>query len=417
MQTYNAEIIGVGTELLLGQISNTNGQWISSQLANEGISVFYHQVVGDNLERVKTSFAEAADRSDLVLVTGGLGPTDDDLTREAFQELTGKFLEENAEIIEKISGYFAKTNRQMSINNRKQAQMFTDAIVIPNHEGTAPGMIVTYKKATFIFMPGVPREMKAMMLNFVLPYLKENLSLNTIIKSRMLRFIGISESQLETDVKAIIDKQDNPTIAPLATDGEVALRITAKADTESKANQLIEKTETEIKAKVGDYFYGYDDTSINQVVLRLLREKNLTIAAAESLTGGRFADGFVSISGASEVFKGSIVSYATSSKVTVLGVSNQIVEKEGTVSEACAYEMATCAREKFDSSIGISFTGVAGPDAIEGKEVGTVIISIIQEGKEALTKSFYFSGGRDTIRNRSVKKAMELLYNRLIVLN
>lgn len=414
MQTYNAEVIGVGTELLLGQISNTNGQWISSQLADKGISVFYHQVVGDNLERVKTSFSTAADRSDLVFVTGGLGPTDDDLTREAFQALTGKKLEENDQIIEKISSYFKRTNRQMSRNNRKQAQMFTDAIIIPNQEGTAPGMIVTYKKAQFIFMPGVPREMKAMMTDFVLPYLKENFDLKTIIKSRMLKFIGISESQLETDLKAIIDQQDNPTIAPLATDGEVALRITAKADTEANANRMIEKTEAEIKHIVGHYFYGYDDTTINHTVLRLLLENNLTIAAAESLTGGRFADALVSIPGAGEVFKGSIVSYASSSKVDVLGIPEHVIEKKGVVSEACSNEMAIRVREKFDASIGISFTGVAGPDPAEGKEVGTVFISIMQEGKEVVTKSYYFHGGRNTIRNRSVKKGMELLYEWLI---
>lgn len=410
MQSYNAEVIGVGTELLLGQISNTNGQWISSQLANKGISVLYHQVVGDNLERVKTSFSTATDRSDLVFVTGGLGPTDDDLTREAFQALTGKELEENDQIIEKISSYFKRTNRQMSRNNRKQAQMFTDAIIIPNQEGTAPGMIVTYKKALFIFMPGVPREMKAMMTDFVLPYLKENLDLKTIIKSRMLKFIGISESQLETDVKQIIDKQDNPTIAPLATDGEVALRITAKANTEVNADQMIEKTEAEIKHIVGNYFYGYDDTTINHTVLRLLLEKNLTIAAAESLTGGRFADAFVSIPGAGDVFKGSVVSYASSSKAGVLGIPVDIIEKEGVVSEVCSYQMAMRVREKFDASIGISFTGVAGPDPAEGKEVGTVLISIMQEGKKVVTKSYYFHGGRNTIRNRSVKKGMELLY-------
>ncbi|WP_112180909.1 MULTISPECIES: competence/damage-inducible protein A [Paraliobacillus] len=414
MQTYNAEIIGVGTELLLGQISNTNGQWISSQLADKGISVFYHQVVGDNLERVKTTFSAAADRSDLVLITGGLGPTDDDLTREAFQALTGKSLEENEEIIEKISGYFNRTNKQMSVNNRKQAQVFTDAVIIPNQEGTAPGMIVRYNKALFIFMPGVPREMKAMMTNFVLPYLKENLGLKTIIKSRMLKFIGISESQLETDVKQVIDKQDNPTIAPLATDGEVALRITAKADTESNADRMIEKTEAEIKATVGHYFYGYDNTTINHTVLRLLLEKKLTIAAAESLTGGRFADALVSIPGAGDVFQGSIVSYAASSKVDVLNIPEHVIEKEGVVSEACSYEMAMRVREKFDASIGISFTGVAGPDPSEGKEVGTVFISIVEKGKEVLTRSYYFPGERNTIRNRSVKKGMELLYKWLV---
>ena len=414
MKTYNAEIIGVGTELLLGQIANTNAQFISEQLAKTGISIYYHQAVGDNLSRVKDSFKQAATRSDFVFVTGGLGPTEDDLTREAFQALTGKQLEENGQIIEKISNYFKKTNRKMSANNRKQAQIFTDAVIIPNQVGTAPGMIVCYQQSLFIFMPGVPKEMKAMMLNFVLPYLKENFKLENLIKSKMLKFIGISESQLETDVKVLIDKQENPTIAPLASDGEVALRITAKADSEIIADQLIEKAENEIKAQVGHYFYGYDDTTINETVLHMLAEKNLTIASAESLTGGLFADALVSVPGASQTFMGSIVSYEETTKSSVLGVSEHTVNTEGTVSEACAYEMAKQVSIKFDASIGISFTGVAGPDKSEGKEVGTVFISIYQGESRVLTKSFYFPGERDVIRKRTVKKGLELIYYWLI---
>ncbi|GGM21975.1 putative competence-damage inducible protein [Paraliobacillus quinghaiensis] len=414
MKTYNAEIIGVGTELLLGQIANTNAQFISDQLAKTGINIYYHQAVGDNLKRVKDSFKQAATRSDFVFVTGGLGPTEDDLTREAFQALTGKHLVENKQIIEKISNYFDKTNRKMAANNRKQAQIFSDAVIIQNQVGTAPGMIVTYQQSLFIFMPGVPKEMKPMMLNFVLPYLKENFQLKNLIKSRMLKFIGISESQLETDVKVLIDKQENPTIAPLASDGEVALRITAKAENEIIADQLIEHAENEIKELVGPYFYGYDGTTINDTVLHLLAEKNLTIASAESLTGGLFADALVSIPGAGKTFMGSIVSYEESTKSSVLGVSEQTIKTEGTVSDACAYEMAKQASVKFDASIGISFTGVAGPDKAEGKDVGTVFISIYQGENRVLTKSFYFPGERDTIRNRTVKKGLELLYYWLI---
>ncbi|CQR47627.1 Putative competence-damage inducible protein [Paraliobacillus sp. PM-2] len=412
-ETYKAEVIGVGTELLLGQIANTNAKWISEQLANVGISIFYHQVVGDNLERVISCFEQAANRSDLVFVTGGLGPTEDDLTREAFAKLSNKKLMMNEQVLSTIANYFSRNNRQMTANNRKQAMTFEHSIAIPNPIGTAPGMIVNHKNCMFIFMPGVPREMKKMMEGFVINYLKDQFSLQDVIRSRMLRFIGIGESQLEDKIQTLISNQDNPTIAPLATDGEVAIRLTAKAETAQQANQLIEQKEKELLDVVGNYLYGHDDITIEKAILMLLNEKNQTIAAAESLTGGLFADAMVSNPGASDVFLGSIVSYAMDAKKDVLDVSDTMLDRYGAVSHACAEEMAKKAANKFKSDIAISFTGVAGPNTSQGKEVGTVIISIYFRGAIAQTEEFHFSGDRNFIRRRSVKKGLELLYHLL----
>lgn len=408
---YRAEVVGVGTELLLGQIANTNAQWISDRLANIGISVYYHQVVGDNLSRVKAAFQFASERSDLVFVTGGLGPTDDDLTREAFADLTNKELAIDNTVLSAISQYFKKNKREMTENNVKQAKVFSDAIIIPNTIGTAPGMIVPYQTTLFIFMPGVPREMKQMMQGFVMDHLKKELALQEVIISRMLRFIGIGESQLENKIHSIIADQSNPTIAPLASEGEVGVRLTAKASTEQQAINLIEQKENALLAIIGDYYYGRDEETIEQKVLHLLEEKNQTIAAAESLTGGQFADAFVSIPGAGEVFLGSIVSYALGAKEKVLGVSRSLLDKFGAVSGECAREMAKDAAKKFGADLAISFTGVAGPNTTEGKEVGTVYISICNNEQIIRTEACHFSGDRNMIRKRSVKKGLELLYH------
>ncbi|WP_186577403.1 competence/damage-inducible protein A [Aquibacillus kalidii] len=409
MVEYKAEILAVGTELLLGQIANTNAQWLSEQLADHGISVYFHGVVGDNLERVRSTFELASKRSDLIIVTGGLGPTDDDLTREAFQLLTNKKLTEDQLAMEKITNFFLKANRQMTPNNRKQARVFDDAIVLQNETGMAPGMIVEYKGSIWVFLPGVPREMKSITANHVFPYLKEKLELNTVIQSRMLRFIGIGESQLEHDLKSLIDAQHNPTIAPLASEGEVALRLTARAKTKVDANKLIEGSEVQIMDLVGDYFYGYDDVTIQEKVFHLLKNKNWTISSAESLTGGKFADEFVSISGASAVFNGAVVSYATEAKKNLLEVDSNTIDQYGTVSKQCAEEMAHNVKGKLNSTLGISFTGVAGPESVEEKSVGTVFISV--SGIDTVdTKEFHFQGNREGIRNRTVKKGFELLY-------
>ncbi|WP_077621903.1 competence/damage-inducible protein A [Sediminibacillus massiliensis] len=412
MKHLKAEIVAVGTELLLGQISNTNAQWLSQKLSQHGISVFFHSVVGDNLERVKQTFKQAGSRSDIVFVTGGLGPTDDDMTREAFQSLTGRQLKEDQEAMDKISAYFRNAKRTMTPNNRKQARVFEGAKVLKNTAGMAPGMIVEEEEVTWIFMPGVPREMKQLSIEQVFPYLVETYQLNTVIHSRMLRFTGIGESQLEHQLKNLIDGQTNPTIAPLAYEGEVAIRLTASATTKQEADKLIDETEKKILESAGPYFFGYDEETIEQKVIERLNVSNQTIAAAESLTGGRFTDLLVSVPGASQVINGGIVSYATKVKINHLGISEQLINKYGTVSSQCAEAMAENVRDALKADIGISFTGVAGPDQTEGKEPGTVFIGIAEQGK-TVAQAYHFSGDRNSVRKRAVKKGLEILHRHL----
>ncbi|WP_042144700.1 competence/damage-inducible protein A [Paucisalibacillus sp. EB02] len=413
MKQINTEIIAVGTELLLGQIANTNAQWISEQLALHGINVMYHGVVGDNLNRVKDTFSLAEKRSDVIIVTGGLGPTEDDLTREAFQLISGLQMIEHKPSMDYIEAFFKKINSVMTPNNRKQARVFEGATVINNTVGMAPGMIIRHHDTTWVFLPGVPREMKSMMLNEVLPYLRKTLKQNEVIKSYILRFIGIGESQLEYELKDIIDKQQNPTIAPLAQDNGVIIRLTAKASSEMSAFQLLDHVKKEILAKVGGYYYGMNDETLERTIVTRLKEKQLKIASAESLTGGKFIEKLISIPGASEVCKGSIVCYETSVKRDILNISDEIIQKQGTISSECALEMSKNVANLLNASIGISFTGVAGPESAEGKPVGTVFISLYIKNSDHIVQKYEFSGSREGIRYRAVLKGYELLLNLL----
>lgn len=413
MKYKRAELISVGTELLLGQIVNTNVAWISDQLANKGISVFYHTVVGDNLDRLANVMKEAQKRSDLVFVTGGLGPTEDDLTREAFQTISGAEIIEDEHTLRKMEEFFAGNNRTMTPNNRKQAHVFKGSIVLNNSVGIAPGIIMEHKDTHWVFMPGVPKEMKAIMTEEVLPFLMSKVDLSEVIESRMLRFIGIGESQLEHELQELISHQSNPTIAPLASEGEVGLRLTASADSREAAHQLIDALEEKIISIAGDYLYGYDHTTIESEVFKLLKAKRQTIASAESLTGGAFASSIVDQEGASAVFNGASVVYQSFAKEKTLRIDPAIINQYGTISKECAEAMATQVKKLYQSAIGISFTGAAGPDSLEGHTPGTVFISICDVDNQLITNKFLFNGNRQTIRGRVVKKAFELLYHQL----
>ncbi|QTM99478.1 competence/damage-inducible protein A [Sediminibacillus dalangtanensis] len=406
----SAEIVAVGTELLLGQISNTNGQWLSKRLADYGVNVYHHSVVGDNLERVKQVFTTAAKRSDIVLVTGGLGPTEDDMTRDAFQEIYGVDVVTDEPSLQKIISYFKNNHRKMTPNNRKQALIFNGSQALPNHVGMAPGMAMETEDVTWIFMPGVPREMKQIAEEYAFPYIKEKYQLDRVIQSRMLRFVGIGESQLEHQLQSLIAVQTNPTIAPLALEGEVAVRLTASASTSQAAERLIREAEKQILELVGDFFYGYDEENLEAKTVEMLAEGKLKIAAAESLTGGMFTSKLVSVPGASQIVAGSVVCYSPEVKQSVVKVLPETIDRFGTVSKQCAEEMAENILSSFHADIGISFTGVAGPGESEGNPPGTVFIGISQQQKETKVYQFQFNGNRETIRARTVKKGLELLY-------
>ncbi len=404
----NAEIIGIGSELLLGQIANTNAQFISTRLADLGINVFYHTVVGDNHERLKQVIEVAESRSDLLIFTGGLGPTKDDLTKETIAETLNKKLVYNEEAMETIQAYYAKTGAPMSENNRKQALVLDGASVLQNDNGMAPGMALTANNRTYMLFPGPPKELYPMFTNYAEPYLLGQLKQGDTIVSRVLRFFGIGESRLETELEDLIDEQTNPTIAPLAGDWEVTLRLTAKADSKAEAEKLIDQTEEKINQRVGSFLYGYDQTSLAKEASALMRERGWSLSTAESLTGGMFSQELTDLPGASSLFYGGVVCYSNEVKQEI-GVSNETLESYGAVSEECAIELAKSVKARYKTDVGISFTGVAGPDPSEGKEPGTVYIGVASPSGEKVI-SLQLAGNRDAIRKRTVKHGFNTLF-------
>ncbi|MFP7412597.1 competence/damage-inducible protein A [Priestia filamentosa] len=398
----NAEIIGVGSELLLGQIANTNAQFLSKQLASLGVNVYYHTVVGDNPKRLETAIEAAKKRADLLVFTGGLGPTKDDLTKETVAKSLGRSLVSHEESLSSIKDYFVKTKRVMTPNNEKQALVVEGSDVLLNDHGMAPGMYIEADGKTYIMLPGPPKEMKPMFENYAKSHILDRLGVKDQIISRVLRFFAIGESQLETEIEDLLEAQSNPTIAPLAGDGEVTLRLTAKHETEEGALALLKEIEDKIQERVGEYFYGYDQTTLFSEALKKLGEKNWTLASAESLTGGLFSERMTSISGSGEHMRGSIVTYHDNIKEHVLGVDTDVLQKHGAISEQCARQMAEKIKEKFNTSVGISFTGVAGPNTAEGHPVGHVFVGLAIEGKETVVHELNLQGTREGIRKRTV---------------
>lgn len=417
MKQFKTEIVAIGTELLLGQIANTNAQWLSEQLAMIGMDTYYHTVVGDNHKRVEDVFRQAQKRSDVIIVSGGLGPTEDDMTREAFQNMTELEIVDDKLSIKKIEEFFAKRSSKMTPNNKRQARVFSDSTVIENKLGMAPGMIVTYENKTWIFLPGVPREMKQMATDVALPYIHKISGHSMIIQSTVLRFIGIGESRLEHELQELIHTQENPTIAPLAQRDGVVIRLTAKDSSLEKVTERLQQTKAEILSKVGDFLYGIDEETIEERVFELLKKRNLRIAAAESLTGGMFTEKLISVSGASAVCPGGIICYDPAVKKNVLNVPEQIIRSKGVVSAECALELAENVCDVLDSEIGISFTGVAGPNDLEGQQVGTVYIAVFHKQGKNHVEKYIFQGDREMIRERATLKGFEIIFNFLKTMN
>ncbi|WP_078391442.1 competence/damage-inducible protein A [Shouchella patagoniensis] len=399
----NAEIVAVGSELLLGQIANTNGQFISKQLASIGVDVYTHTVVGDNEQRLNFALKEAHNRSDIVILTGGLGPTKDDLTKETVAKFCGKQLVYDAEALNYIEAFFKQHNRSMSPNNKKQALIIEGAQVLANRHGMAPGMLLELDAGKKIaLLPGPPSEMKPMFERELLPLLL-GANDHAAITSRVLHFFGIGESQLETDLDDLIETQTNPTIAPLAGDGEVKLRLTVKHGDPTEAVRLLNEVEEKIQARVGKYLYGYDETTLVGEMYAMLKQQGLTIASAESLTAGLFSSELAAVAGASDVLKGSITAYGNDVKESILGVSAATLRNFGAISEECALEMARGVKHLFKSDVAISFTGVAGPESLEGHKVGSVIMALVFADGTEKTIRLSLSGGRNAVRKRGVK--------------
>ncbi|HHV19597.1 MAG TPA: competence/damage-inducible protein A [Thermoanaerobacterales bacterium] len=402
-----AEIIAVGTELLLGQIPNTNAQIISNALQEIGIDVYYHTCVGDNQERLMDIFKTGFTRSDIIILTGGLGPTRDDLTKETVASYLNLSLKVDKYSLGKIKSFFARRGKPITENNYKQALIPEGACTIENKKGTAPGVLLNNDGKVIVMLPGPPTEMEPMLKEVVIPYLSQRCS-STII-SRVLKFYGIGESALEEELKDLISQQTNPTIAPLAKMGEVTIRLTAKAKDRMTAQNIIKPVEDEITRRVGDFLYGFDNDTVEETVAKLLFKLNKTIAIAESCTGGLMAHKLTNIPGISQYFERGVVSYSNRSKQELLKVKADTIKEYGAVSEQTAKEMARGIRLTSDTDIGVSITGIAGPDGgTPEKPVGLVYIGYSDSDSE-YAEQYFFNGERIDIKERSVNSAFHLV--------
>ena len=407
------ELVSVGTELLLGDIVNTNTAYLSKELAALGIGVFRQTTVGDNRERLLKTLESAFLENDTVIITGGLGPTDDDITKECAAEYFGREFYFHEYSWVKILERLTRSGRNIiTENNKKQAMIPEGAIVLENYCGTAPGIIIEENNKRIVLLPGPPREMRDMFEKSVKPYLEKFSSKQFI--SKYVRFYGIGESLLETKIKDIMDNQTNPTLALYAKTGEVLLRITVSGDDRAECEDLIRKQLDEIEKRVGEYIYlvGDEDisstqTEMNTAVANLLIENNFTISIAESLTGGKISSMLVEKSGISEALLEGIVCYSNKSKINTLGVREETLEKFGAVSEEVAKEMALGVAKRLGVDFAVATTGIAGPNSDEsGKPVGLAYIGIYAQG-DISVKECLFTGDRELIRYRTSVEALE----------
>lgn len=406
------EILSVGTEILLGDILNTNSRYLSKELANLGIDVYYHQVVGDNRERILKALKEAFSRSDIIITTGGLGPTKDDMTKEIVAEFLGMDMYLHEESLKKIEDYFKKMGRVPVKSNEKQAYFPKEAIILENNNGTAPGAIFEKDGKAIIVLPGPPKEMEPMFNESVRKYL-ESLTGYTIV-SEVLRVFGIGESEAENKLQDLIDNGKNPTIAPYAKEGEVTFRITAKGKDEEEARRLIKPLKEEVYNRLGNLIYNTGDVSIQETVGEMLVNKNMTIGVSESCTGGLVSAKLIEYPGISSVFLEGAVTYSNEAKMRTLNVKKDTLEKFGAVSEETAREMAEGIAKRCGARIGVSTTGIAGPGGgTEEKPVGLVYIGVYIDG-ETKVERHVFSGNRSAVRNKASMTALNMVRKSLL---
>lgn len=406
------EILSVGTEILLGDILNTNSRYLSNELANLGIDVYYHQVVGDNRERILSALNEAFSRSDIIITTGGLGPTKDDMTKELVAEFLGMDMYLHEESLKKIEDYFKKMGRIPVKSNEKQAYFPKEAIILDNNNGTAPGAIFEKDGKAIIVLPGPPKEMEPMFNESVRKYL-ESLTGYTIV-SEVLRVFGIGESEAENKLQDLIDNGENPTIAPYAKEGEVIFRITAKGKNEDEARKLIKPLKEEVYNRLGNLIYNTGDVSIQETVGEMLVNKNMTIGVSESCTGGLVSAKLIEYPGISSVFLEGAVTYSNEAKMRTLNVKKDTLEKFGAVSEETAREMAEGIAKRCGARIGVSTTGIAGPGGgTEEKPVGLVYIGVYIDG-ETKVERHVFSGNRSAVRNKASMTALNMVRKSLL---
>ena len=411
------ELVSVGTELLLGQIVDTNAAFLATKLSELGINVYHKTTVGDNAERLAAALRINLGRSDVVFATGGLGPTEDDITAAAVAQVMEVDLVQDEAASEKIRSFARSRGIKLLDRLLKQAWVPDGAEVVPNPIGTAPGWILCRGSKTVIALPGVPTEMKAMAEQAVLPYLAEQASKEgpAVIVSRVLRLAGMGESQAEAEISDLIQRQANPTIAPLAKTHEVFLRLTARAPDRAAAEELIEPVEAEIRRRLADHVYGADDETLEMVVGDMLRKAGLTLAAAESCTGGLVGHRLTDIPGSSDYFLASLTAYSNQSKVKLLGVPEEIIQQYGAVSAECARAMAEGVRRAVGADIGLSVTGIAGPGGgTPAKPVGLVYVGRADASGSA-AEELRLRGDRLMVKERAAQMALYLLYRSLRV--
>jgi len=411
---HTAELIAVGTELLLGEIANTDAQTLSKELSALGINVYYHTVVGDNPARLRKAVETAKTRADLIITTGGLGPTCDDLTKNVLAECFGKKLVYNEEAARRMEDYFRRLHPdtgEMPENNYQQAYLPEGCVPFQNDRGTAPGCGFEAEGVRVVMLPGPPSECGPMFRKSAVPFLKD--LTDGVIVNRSLRLFGMGESSVESRLRDKMNAMTNPTLAPYAKEGEVELRITAKAESEAAARAMTAPVEQELREMFGGMVYGADVNSLEEVCLGLLKEKGLTLASAESCTGGLIAKRMTDLPGASAVFKGGVVSYTNAVKHAVLGVPQALLDEYGAVSEQVAQAMAEGARKALGADLAVSTTGVAGPDSDErDNPVGLVYVAIAWDGG-CHVRTVHAAGPRERVRTVAASHAFDLVRRRL----
>ncbi len=412
------EILAIGTELLIGDITNTNASYISKKMSEHGFDVLYHSVCGDNRKRLTETVLHALERADILITTGGLGPTYDDISMEVCASAVGLDLVENKQVVEELKSYFAKTGRVMTENNMKQALVPEGATVFHNNFGTAPGACIEKDGKIIILMPGPPREMKPMLDTQVLPYLSKYTG--KVLVSSNVNILGMGESAVEDVLYELMTKSKNPTLAPYVTAGEVRIRVTASGKTEDEARALVDDTVNKVRERLGSVVYDVDSESVQHTLVRLLREKHLTIATAESCTGGMVSEYLTQVPGASEVFGFGVCTYANEAKMKMLGVNKETLEKYGAVSEQTAMEMAKGIKELSDADIALSLTGIAGPGGgTDEKPVGLVYLGVAVGEKLYAKKMLlgqHATRDREYIRTVAVKNALKTAIDEILEL-
>ena len=406
-----AEIIAVGTELLMGEILNSNSRDIARELYNLGIDVYHQSVVGDNLNRLSKELETAFERADLVITTGGLGPTRDDLTKEAAAHFLKRDMILDEESIKHLEDFFGSRGLPLNEGNKRQAYFPEGAKIIPNENGTAPACIIEFDEKVLVILPGPPREVIPLMEKYIIPYLEKRTG--KVFISDIINISGIGEGHMEEKIMDIIEAQENPTVAPYAKEHGLTLRVTASASTEQEARLLLEPVVKKVCDRLGMDVYAIGDTTLEAVVASLLIEQNLSISVAESCSGGLLAGRLINYPGISKVFKEGFITYSNESKINTLGVDSKILSKYGAVSEEVAKQMAKGAADRAKSDIALSITGIAGPDGgTDEKPVGLVYIGLYLLGEVKVMKMDSW-GSRDNVRRRAVSQALDMLRREL----